>query len=375
MKNISIRDLRNIVKVFGRNIFDEIDGILYTNFTCGALEFSFTGKSLVCDFQGLPSVFGAPEGQDVPPPCVWVSVFLDGKEDEPYKRLPVAYPGSKVVILDFEQAETHTVKIVKLTENGISGLGFKGFITDGTISAPPVRNRNIIEFVGDSITCGYGNEATDKENGLDPAKENGWMTYAAITARELDLEPRFISMSGISVQNVPLKDFPGYYGMDDLYEYTDRMLEDRLAKKHGKPTGIYQAYDFTAQPAKYIVLNLGTNDSAQISFSENKDRAENNFIVNYRDFVKKIRRLNGSEAVIICAIGPMDHYLADHIRETVNVLNREGDQKIHFLKFHKMMTMGPDAGSDGHPSVFRQKLMAEELAAFMKTLNEEAAKC
>src|SRR3989339_1599076 len=61
-------------------------------------------------------------------------------------------------------AGSHTVLITKRT--GINYAGgkctFKGFILDTgkTLLAPPARPNRRIEFIGDSYTCGYGNEGT-----------------------------------------------------------------------------------------------------------------------------------------------------------------------------------------------------------------------
>ena len=193
------------------------------------------------------------------------------------------------------------------------------------------------------------------------------MTHGAIAARMLDLEPRFISVSGISVENpVPM---PGFYCMRDLYPYTDRILEDRLAQQRGKTISEYQPFDFGAAPAKYVVLNLGTNDANQIYFRQDKAQAELDFENNYYRFLSEIRKYNGPDTVILCALGCMDYYLWDKICKVVDKLCREtGDTNIVTLKYNKMMNVGPDVGGCLHPAIYRHKLMAEDLAARIQSL-------
>lgn len=59
-------------------------------------------------------------------------------------------------------------------------------LDDGAIVLPaPVLSRRRMEIIGDSITCGYGNE------GIPPcsnsvAVENNYMSYGSVTARALD---------------------------------------------------------------------------------------------------------------------------------------------------------------------------------------------
>ena len=36
-----------------------------------------------------------------------------------------------------------------------------------------------MEFIGDSITCGFGNEAPHRDSLFDTGEENGWDTWAA----------------------------------------------------------------------------------------------------------------------------------------------------------------------------------------------------
>ena len=54
-----------------------------------------------------------------------------------------------------------------------------------------------IEFIGNSITCGYGNEGTNKFQGFEYETENHYYSYAAITARNLKAQHWVVARSGI----------------------------------------------------------------------------------------------------------------------------------------------------------------------------------
>ena len=165
---------------------------------------------------------------------------------------------------------------------------------------------------------------------------------------------------------------PNLYGMNELYPYTDRIIQDKLAQKRGSPSVEYLPFDFANHPARYIVLNLGTNDASQIYFRPDKKQAEIDFRENYRAFVSTIRQLNGPKANIICALGCMDYYLFDTVKSIVSRLRADTkDKNIFIFKYNKMMNIGPDAGACLHPSIHRHQLLAQELFTFIQNLPRE----
>ena len=142
----------------------------------------------------------------------------------------------------------------------------------------------------------------------EAAEEDGWMTYGAITARTLGLVPRFISVSGISIENpVPM---PGFYCMRTCIPMRTESFR-KSWPSGGRSLSCWQTlYTFAEKPARYIVLNLGTNDANQIYFRTDKAQALADFRKNYRTFLEEIRSLNGPGPVILCALGCMDYYLS-----------------------------------------------------------------
>ena len=121
-----------------------------------------------------------------------------------------------IVLFFSEKAETHRIKIVKLTENFRTALGISAFTAEGTLNIFQRESHEVIEFIGDSITCGFGNSASDVSHEFEASEENGWLTHGAIAARALELEPRFVSVSGISVAKSSA--MPNLYGMNELYQ-------------------------------------------------------------------------------------------------------------------------------------------------------------
>lgn len=371
MEKIPVSAALDRIATWGRTYFDEESGTLYSNFTCGSFEVDFRGKCLEVEIAAVPDTFVMPvPGQEPPKREDWpfIAVFLDGSE-EPYRKIRVR-DGETIYLFSAPEQEHHRIRMVKLNENFRTCVGIRCFGMDGELLPFEKEQRSIIEFIGDSITCGFGNDTSDITHEYESAEEDGWMTHGAIAARFLNLEPRFICVSGISIENVT--PMPGFYCMQQLYPYADRVIQEKLAKQRGQENPTLQKFDFQAAPARYVVLNLGTNDANQIYFREDKEQAELDFEENYEKFVKEIRELNGPDTVILCALGCMDYYLYDKIRDIVEKIKAEtGDTRLFTLKYNKMMNVGPDVGGCLHPSIHRHKLMAEDLVQKIRSLQEK----
>ncbi|MDN5553540.1 hypothetical protein [Prevotella sp.] len=54
-----------------------------------------------------------------------------------------------------------------------------------------------MEFIGNSITCGYGIMARSKFMNFSNSTENHYYTYAGIAARRLNAESMVVARSGI----------------------------------------------------------------------------------------------------------------------------------------------------------------------------------
>lgn len=78
---------------------------------------------------------------------------------------------------------------------------FRGFVLDKgcqLIEAPALPERKI-EFIGNSITCGYGVESINMSDPFEDETENHWLTYANIVSDSLKAQHTSISRSGIGV--------------------------------------------------------------------------------------------------------------------------------------------------------------------------------
>ncbi|BAU54507.1 SGNH/GDSL hydrolase family protein [Mucilaginibacter gotjawali] len=250
-------------------------------------------------------------------------------------------------------AGKHTLELFKRTEWAMGKTWFYQFeLNKGDkILSPPTAQKRKIEFFGNSITCGYADEdTTGKDRGTSPY-ENGYLSYAAITARHFNAEMHNTSKSGIGIT---VSWFPLI--MSEMYDRLDA-------------TDPNSKWDFSKYTPQVVVINLFQNDSWIVKLPDNEQFKARfgttpptpEFIINaYQSFVKTVRA-KYPDAKIICILGSMDATRAGspwpgYIDKAVAGLN---DKNIytHFI---------PYKNTNGHPSVKEQQTMADDLIGFME---------
>ena len=181
---MKITELMPMLRLHGRTVMDEAKEALFLNWTCAGFSVAFTGtylkaKTLVLGDLG-PAFPGFP-----PPepdfPCL--GAVADGSEELCYREELKA--DGWVTVFTAEEKSVHTLRLIKLSENARGKLGIAELETDGEFIPVKLEAKPVIEFVGDSITCGFGNETTDGGMMFKTSEENGWKSYAALAAREL----------------------------------------------------------------------------------------------------------------------------------------------------------------------------------------------
>lgn len=378
MTKKKIKEVRGELKTCGRIYYDGPSETLYMNWSGSEVEFLFEGSILTAEFtaiaaieyEGIPGDTSAPTHENWPQIAVYVDGELKRKQEISAGNTAGKPPVISMEILLFkaESAEKHEIKIVKLTENLKTELGIRSFSCDGVITKPsPKPQKKRIEFIGDSITCGFGNMTKERDRLFFTADEDATRSHAYLAAKLLDMEHSLVCVSGIcSTVNSGL---PMEYAMDELYEYTDRIICDKLAG--GIKKAALEPYDFKGNPNDYVVLNLGTNDATGIGFSRDTVAETEHFRAGYRNLIELIRRCNGSDTHIVCALGSLSYYLYSDIEKIVDAYRREtGDKKISCFRYLGVSPVD-GFGACGHPSKITQEKMANEIAGEIKRIERE----
>ncbi len=239
----------------------------------------------------------------------------------------------------------HNLEIIRRTEWHGGNTTFLGLKIDrgGKLYKPVVKERKI-EFIGDSYTCGYGNEGKSVKENFAYETENNYMSFGAITARALDAEYVAVCRSGIGIVQ-------GYGGGRDfnMPAHYDEVILNSAIK-----------WNYSQYQPQLVVINLAGNDlSVPLDSSE--------FVNAYVGFLKRIRA-NYPGATLVCIAGPSsDNAKWVTWRNLIHgVVNQFGavDQSVHYFEFSTMELHG----SDWHPNVSEHQKMAGELTSYLKEL-------
>lgn len=284
------------------------------------------------------------------------SVFIDSLQPI---LLHAVNDSSVYKIENLEEGE-HQLILYKRTEAACGLMELKGvFIEDnGEILPPPPRPKLRIEFIGNSITAGYGNEDTLNGRRFNPLTENHYLAYPSICARLLKAEHHSICYSG-----------------KGIYRNYDKSLTETLPTLY---TRIYPQkknhWNFSLWQPHIIVVNAGTNDFGQ------GIPPVDSFVAAYTSFLIKIRKLN-PESILILVDGPLLKNGLKTDEETgmpintysiymrclnmvVNNFKRAGYSNIYQFSFTPVGKNG--YGTNWHPSVKQHQINAEELSTYIR---------
>ena len=114
-----------------------------------------------------------------------------------------------------------------------------------------------IEFIGNSITCGYGVESENPSDPFTYETENHFYTYAARTARALKAQHLVVARSGIGVyRNYGAPRSGSKDCMPAMYEQV--LFTDST-----------ELWDHTLYTPDVVCINLGTNDTSLDNYDMN----------------------------------------------------------------------------------------------------------
>lgn len=339
------------VKLIGRTAND--NGILWLALSASGIEFTFTGTAASVTMVGDSMVNSGADKQ------ARFAVYIDGE-----KTLDTQLDAAEKTydIFSADAAKATTVKILKLSEAAESTMGIKSIDVTGADVAPTAEKELKIEFIGDSITCGYGVDDEVKEHHFSTSTEDATKAYAYKTAQLLDADYSLVSYSGHGI-------ISGY--TDNDKKVTGQLVPpiyEQFAKSYGNYDGIFNVslvdWDFSRFQPDMVVINLGTNDA---SYCGNHQDRIDDYSASYAEFLKKVREHN-PDAHILCVLGVMGDSLYKGVEKAVELYSAEtGDTKVSSLR------LTPQNGSTGyaadwHPTEATHEIAASETAAEIKAI-------
>jgi len=275
--------------------------------------------------------------------------FVDGKMGDKFR---LNAPDGVYKLADNLAYGAHTVEIVRVTECNFGLTHFLGFELNAgaKILAWPVEKERRIEFIGDSITCGYGVEAANENEHFSAATENFCLGIAGLAARKLDAEYLVVSRSGIGIMrnyDGPREGGTGGDTMPDIYPNTFYMIRG--------------AWDFSGFAPDVVCINLGTNDFSTSGCDIDK------FVATYIAFAGKILERHPNAKLVILQ-GPMENSrpLRDALGRVIEALSKQAPGRVSYFAMSAQGAHG--YGADWHPSRLQAEIGANELSGFLSSL-------
>lgn len=340
------------VKLIGRTA--EYEGIRWLGLSASGVEFTFNGTSASFTLVG-DSMYSNAEKQ------ARFAVYINGERtiDE-----LVDAAEKTVEVFSADEATETTVKLLKLSEAQESTMGIKSINVTSVGGLTPTAEKDLkIEFIGDSITCGYGVDDPDRNHHFKTPTEDATKAYAFKTAMALGADYSLVSYSGNGI-------ISGY--TDNGTKQTSQLVPD-VYDKVGKSWGSWNEFniqdvdwDFSRFQPDYVVINLGTNDASYTG--SDKERVLE-YADGYTEFLKVVREKN-PDAHIVCALGVMGATLYKNgvERAVEQYTEQTGDTNISTLLMTQQDGNINGYAADWHPTEASQDVAANEMTEYLKSL-------
>ena len=264
--------------------------------------------------------------------------YIDGEawmasDHDPYYRL--SYGGGAITLENVPQG-THLVRLVKATEYAGTYLSWMKFAGE-ILPDAPARKELYLEFVGDSITCGWG-LSSGSLDGLEAYHyDDGTLAYPYLLARALDADYSVMAQSGQGLicrgARIP-----------KMYLHSGAELSDSAL------------YSFDRKP-DLVVINIGTND---VYCKDEEQITEEAFRTAYRDFLNLVREKNGEDCKILCLYNAMNDTYQDVIHSIAEELGGEASGIWEYQL--------PRANNGEHPNIAEHRNYADLLLPLIKDI-------
>ncbi len=341
------------VTIVGRTYYHK--EILWCGLSGSGVAFQFTGTNAVITLIGDDSTYGNKTEGDAR-----VGIYVNG---ERLVDTLMDQPEKEFCIFSSKEPEEVTVQVIKLSECAMSTVGIKALELDTVCGPVPLAERmHKIEFIGDSITCGYGVDLEDGETGFQTATEDVTKAYAYKTARNLLADYSMVSYSGYGI-------ISGFTDTDE--KVTNQLVPtyyDKVGFSYARPEGMLELqtilWDFESFIPDVIVINLGTNDD---SYCQDNVKRRQEFSEAYVRFLKVVREKN-KKAHIVCTVGMMGERIYPAVEEAVEGYRRETSDTC--IKVVRLSEQVAEDGyvSDYHPTERTHTKAANLLTAKIKEI-------
>lgn len=273
------------------------------------------------------------------------------------KRIKITVNSKEPIVISAPTAGKHTVWIYKATEAHTGAILIEK-ITGKNIIALKNSPAPLIEFIGNSITCGAAADPSEVPCGTGEYHDqhNAYYAYGPRVARALGTNFILSSVSGIGIYRNWNSDAPV---MPQVYE------------KANFQEGNGPLWNFNLFTPAIVSIALGTNDFSNGDGIKKRlpfDSAA--FVTSYVNFVGLVKS-KYPKAQIALLSSPMINgnnrltlqNCLTAVKQQIDLLN-PADKRVALYFFEPMQAHG----CNGHPNIADHEILANQLMPFFKKL-------
>ena len=343
------------------------NGIRYFDYSASGFCFVMKGKS------AETVILSDPDSWDEANKGVLGIFVTEGSDtgiaaipEEPTARITLSKRENHIVLFDSPVEKTVTVRVMKFSEAAFGYAGFTSLELEGDLlsspESPATESQLKLEFIGDSITCGYGIEGVWEKDTFTTQQERPDKAYAFLTAKALGAQVQLCSWSGIGLisnyvdpETIMLPDT--HWLMQTNWPYTDKSLSLRLGIEP-------EVWDGAGYEPDIVVIHLGTND---ISWVRGMEERRLEYTAQLRQLIEAVHR-RSPRAKICCCLGIMGEQLNASVEEAVNLFKKDFPNVAAKAVLFTQQLEEDGIAADWHPSAVTHKKAAELLAEALRTL-------
>ena len=272
-------------------------------------------------------------------PHNYIEVQIDSL---PVKRFKLHHSNDHLLISNNLSQGEHVITITKSTETALGFIELKGIYCEKLL--PVKSSKGIIEFIGDSITCGNGILCENNQDvkGDWYEQNSAFHAFGPIICRKFSYDYFLTAASGYGLtrsccgtQNT----------IKDIFPYSD------LSQKKS-------ACNYTVKP-KLVVICIGQNDGL---------KRKDVFISNYINFIDQIRKKYPNVKILLLdspmASAKLKEHLDSCLKEIVRYFARKNERNIRSYFFKTSYRNGRKF----HPNLSEHKQIANEIEPIFKQM-------
>ena len=307
---------------------------LFLNASGASVKGLFRGETLIIDLHAEPVLRER-------------NAYIRLTVDRRSRRIRLPKKGKRI-FLSLPRGE-HLFEIVKLNESESNALALRALETEGELIVYEEKKPLKIEFVGDSITTGFGVRAKKADEEYSTATQDVTLSYAYLTARALNADFQIVAASGWGL-------YKSKYAPHALPDFYDNVDLTRNTEK----------WDFSRFRPDVVVLALGTNDFSYLGDLSAEDKASELDALRDR-FVRFTRRLldQGAKVILLCGFSGAENQkgLPTLIGEVWRAVDSPDLYSLQVKDAHSLNDIAA-----GHPGKRTHRLASARLTRLIRSI-------